>query len=220
MENVMPISPTPAAPSAPPILRPPASPRLNPRTSAGYVILALVLCLPLLCAIGIANCFRLSSVNQALRSSVMESVPGHWDKRFAIHAGGLTLAFARFGSSFFNLPPEPKAALGALHGADVGVYKLLDAPQALDYSALFTRADKAMKRRGWERMVGVARGGQFVAVYLPRDMRALQHVACCVVVLNEGDLVIASARGNLEPLLALPWPTARQICQTQKVSVN
>jgi hypothetical protein len=28
-------------------------------------------------------------------------------------------------------------------------------------------------------------------------------MACCVAVLNEQDLVVASARGNMEPLLAL-----------------
>jgi len=60
-----------------------------------------------------------------------------------------------------------------------------------------------MSRRGWERVVGVAQGRQFVAVYLPRSLRTVNRMACCVAVLNEQDLVVASARGNLEPLLAL-----------------
>ena len=165
--------------------------------------MALVLCLPLLCAVGIAGYFRLSSATEALRSSVIESVPGQWDKRFAVHVGGLTLGLVRFGSRWFNLPPEPKAALEALHGAEVGVYNLRDAPSALDYSAIFTATDKCMRRRGWERIVGVARGRQFVAVYVPRDLRTVKRMACCVAVLNEQDLVVASARGNLEPLLEL-----------------
>ena len=108
----------------------PIRPRFRVRT--GYVVLALVLCVPLLCAVGIAGYFRLSSATEALRSSVIESVPGQWDKRFAVHVGGLTLGLVRFGSLFFNLPPEPKAALETLHGAEVGVYKLHDAPSALD----------------------------------------------------------------------------------------
>ena len=187
----------PPAASAVPSFRP----RFRVRT--GYVVLALVLCLPLLCAIGIAGCFRLSSATQALRNSVIESVPGKWDKRFAVHVRGLTLGLVRFGSRFFNLPPEPKAALEALQGAEVGVYNLHDAPSALDYSAMFTAADKCMRRRGWERIVGVARGRQFVAVYMPRNLRTVKRMACCVAVLNEQDLVVASARGNLEPLLEL-----------------
>ena len=179
------------------------SPRPRFRGRTGYVVLALVLCLPLLCAIGIAGYFRLSSATQALRSSVIESVPGQWDKRFAVHVGGLTLGLVRFGSRLLNLPPEPKAALEALLGAEVGVYSLHDAPSALDYSAMFTAADKCMRRRGWERIVGVARGRQFVVVYMPRDLRTVKRMACCVAVLNEQDLVVASARGNLKPLLEL-----------------
>ena len=179
------------------------SPPLRLGVRAGGVVLVLVFCLTLLCAIGIASCFRLSSAPRALRRSVMESVPGQWDKRFAVNVGGFTLGFVRFGSRFFNLPPEPKAALEALRGAEVGVYKLRNPPPALDYSAVFKAADDPMRRRGWERIVGVAQGGQLVAVYMPRGIRTLKRTACCVVVLNQEDLVVVSARGNVEPLLEL-----------------
>jgi len=167
------------------------------------VVLALVLCLPLLCAIGIAGYFRLSSAAQALRSSMIESVPGKWDKRLAVHVGGLTLSLVRFGSRLFDLPPEPKAALAALRGAEVGIYRLQAAPATLDYLAMFAAADRSMRRRGWERVVGVARGRQFVAVYMPRNLHTVKRMGCCVAVLNEQDLVVASASGNLEPLLEL-----------------
>ena len=56
---------------------------------------------------------------------------------------------------------------------------------------------------GLERIVGVAQGRQFVAVYMPRNLRSAKRMECCVAVLNEQDLVVTSARGNLEPLLAL-----------------
>jgi hypothetical protein len=180
-----------------------ASSRPRFRVRTGYIVLAMVLCLPLLCAIGIARCFRLSSATEALRSSVVESVPGQWDKRFAVHIPAITLALVRFGSRFFNLPPEPKAALETLHGAEVGVYNLHEVPSALDYSAMFTAADKGMRGRGWERIVGVAQGRKFVAVYMPRNLRTARRMAWCVAVLNEQDLVVASVRGNLEPLLEL-----------------
>jgi hypothetical protein len=217
MECVTPISQT-GVPPLPPWLAsndavsygriPPAivagtSSRRRFRLRAWYVVLALVLCLPLVCAIGIAGYLQLSSPTRALRSSVIESVPGQWDKRFAVNVGGLTLGMVRFGSRLFNLPPDAKAALGVLHGADVGVYNLHDAPSALDYSAMFSAADKCMRGRGWERIVGVARGRQFVAVYMPRNLRTVKRMACCVAVLNEQDLVVASARGNLQPLLEL-----------------
>jgi hypothetical protein len=202
----------------PPATSAAGSSRLRFRVRTGYVVLALVLCLPLLCAIGIAGCFHLSSATQALRSSVIESAPGQWDKRFAVRVPGLALGLVRFGSRFFNLPPELKAALDALHGAEVGVYNLQDAPCALDYSAVFTAADKCMRQRGWERIVGVARGRQFVAVYMPRNLRTAKRMACCVVVLNEQDLVVASARGNLEPLLELATQRLQEhdLCQNLK----
>jgi hypothetical protein len=181
----------------------PASPRGRFRVRAGYAVLIMFLCVPTLCAVGIAGYFRLSSATKALGNSVMESVPGQWDKRFAVHLGSITMGLVRYGAGFFKLPPEPKAALEAVHGAEVGIYKLQGERSALDYSVIFTAADKSMRRRGWERIVGVAQGQQFVAVYLPRDFHTFNRAGCCVVVLNEQDLVVASARGNLAPLLEL-----------------
>jgi len=136
----------------------------------------------------------------------MDSVAGQWHKRFAIHVGGLTLGVVRLGSHCFNLPPEPKAALEALRGAEVGLYRLEDSPSVVDPPAVFAAADKAMKRRGWERVVGVAERRELVAIYLPRNVQPSKRMACCVLVLKERELVVASARGNVAPLLELARP--------------
>jgi len=169
-----------------------------------YLLLVLGLfSLPLLGALGIASYFRLSSETRALRSSVMESVPGHWDKQVAVNVGGFTLGLARFVASFFNLPPEAKAAMQCLDGGDVGVYQLRGSSPAVNYSGMLASADQAMKRRGWERMVGVVEGRQLVAVYLPHDLPSTKRIECCVVVLDGPDLVVVSAHGNAEALLAL-----------------
>jgi hypothetical protein len=187
---------------APPILSAATPPRPPPRFRPIYLVLLLVLLLPCLCAIGIASYFHLSSSTQALRGAVMESVPGEWHKRFAVNVGYLTLGLARFGSSFVRLPAEPKAALQALYGAEVGVYQLEEPVSHPDYAAMMKSADKSMRRRGWERIVGVAEGGQFVAVYAPSKV-GLKDVSCCVAVLSDQELVIVSARGNITPLLEL-----------------
>jgi hypothetical protein len=160
-------------------------------------------CLPLLGALGIASYFRLSSETRALRSSVMESVPGKWNQQIAVNVGGWTLGLVRFGSSFFNLPPEAKAALQFLQGAEVGVYELQGSSPTLNYSRVLTAADQSMKKRGWERIVGVVQGRQLVAVYMPRALSGIKQMECRVVVLDEHDLVVVSARGNPESLLAL-----------------
>jgi hypothetical protein len=171
---------------------------------ACYLSLVLCLfCLPLLGALGIASYFRLSSETRALRNSVMESVPGKWNKQVAVNVGGWTLGLVRFGSSFFNLPPEAKAGLQCLDAAEVGVYKLQDSSPTPDYSGVLAAADQSMRRRGWERIVGVVQGRQFVAVYLPRNLSAVKQMECRLVVLDEHDLVVVSARGNLESLPAL-----------------
>jgi hypothetical protein len=182
----------------------PTSPTSRPfRVVLICVIAALIFSGPLLCGLGVASYFRLSSPTQALRRSVMEAVPGEWDKRIGVNVGGFTLALARFASHFFQMPPEPKAALDALRGADVGLYRLERPPSSRDYSAVLKIADKSMLRRGWERIVGVAQRGQLVAVYMPRGLRADRRFNCCVVVLNDQDLIVASGRGNVEPLLDL-----------------
>jgi hypothetical protein len=168
-----------------------------------YLALLVILCVPLFCAIGVAGYFRLSSETKALRKTVMSSVPGQWDKRFAVHVGGFTMGLVRFGSRFANLPPEPRAALEALHGAEVGIYRLHENPVSIAPTAIFMAADKAMKARGWERIVGVAQADQLVAVYIPLKGISPGRMACCVVVLHERDLVVASAHGNLGPLLQI-----------------
>ncbi len=198
---LQPLQPRSEVPAPPPGQTPPPQPRYRVRKR--YVALAVVAFLFWFCGVGIAGYFRLSSPTQALRSSVMDSVPGQWDKRFAFHLGSLTMGLVRWGSSFFSLPPEPRAALDALHGVEVGVYKLHSAPSNLNYSTMFTTADKSMTRRGWERIVGVLQGQQFVAVYVPHGVHTLERMGCCVVVLNERDLVVASGSGNWQPLFEL-----------------
>jgi hypothetical protein len=165
-------------------------------------VLATV-CLPLLCALGVAGYFRLSSETQALRRSLMSSVAGQWDQKFAVHVGRLTLGLVRIGARFVNLPPEPRAALDALHGAELGVYRLQQEPVSIDHRTIFPAADRAMRARGWERIVAVIRPHELVGVYIPHRGVLPGRMECCLVVLKDRDLVVASARGSLEPLMKI-----------------
>jgi hypothetical protein len=165
-------------------------------------VLLLFLAAPVVGAIGIASYFRLSSPAQALRGAFMESVPRQWHNRFVVNIGSLTLGLVRFGSSFLHLPPEPEAVLQAIRSGEVGIYQLDEPMSPADYAVILRTADKSMQRRGWERIVGVVQGSQFVAVYAPRDTR-LKELSCCVAVLDEQNLVVVSARGNISALLNL-----------------
>ena len=155
------------------------------------------------CVIGITGYFRLSSEAAALRQSAMSAVPGEWHKKIALHVGGLTTALLRAGSRFIKLDPEPRAALESVRGAEVGIYKLQDEPEVVNGSAFLVRADRAMSAQGWERVVGVSKERDLVAVYSPRRGVSCHDLRCCVVVFQGRDLIVASAHGNLEPLLEI-----------------
>jgi hypothetical protein len=187
---------------AAPILAAIPSSRPPSRLRWVYFVLLPILLLPVLCIVGVASYFHLGSSTEALRSAVTESTPGEWHKRFAVNVGYLTLDLVRFGSTFFHPPPEARAALQAFDSAEVGVYEVKKTTSRPDYAAILRTADKSMRRRGWERIVGVAQGSQFVAVYAPSDVRR-KEMSCCVAVLDDQNLVVVSARGNLSALLDL-----------------
>ena len=175
----------------------------SPRVQAGFIVLGVIVLFLAICALGVVGMFQLSSESTILRQTMMSSVAGTWDKKIAIRVGGLTTALVRGGSRFFKIPPEPRAALDAVHGAEVGVYNLREDPGYVERGALLTRADKAMAARGWDRIVGVVHEHDLVMVYMPHKKASLHNLRCCVAVFSGRDLVVVSARGNLEPLMEL-----------------
>ena len=183
--------------------KPPVLARPSPRFQAGYVVLAVVGLFLMICTIALTGVFRLSSETTALRKTLMSSVAGNWDKTICIRVGGITTALVRGGSRFFNLPPEPRAALDAGHGGEVRVYKLREEPGYIERGTILTHADKVMTARGWDRIVGVVEENNLVAVYMPHKRVSPRNLRVCVAVFSGRDLVIVSARGNVEPLLAL-----------------
>lgn len=155
------------------------------------------------CIIGVTGFFRLSSETTALRASFMKSVPGVWDTKIALRVGWFTTGVARIGARVFDLPSEPRAALAALHGAEVGIYQLGRKAETLEPQAALKTVDDAMRRQGWDRIVGVAEGQDLVAVYFPRRKVSPRGAKCCVLVFQGRELIVGSLRGNLEPLMTL-----------------
>ena len=131
----------------------------------------------------------------------MNTAGGEWHKKITVHVGFFTTGLIRFGSQFFNVPPEARAAIDSVRGGEVGIYTCRQEPASFDRGAIFAAADKSMKAHGWARVVGVAQNNQLVAVYMPRKTISTSNVRCCVMVLDEQKLILASAHGNLEPLL-------------------
>jgi hypothetical protein len=170
---------------------------------AGYLVPLGLLLAAGFCVHGVTGYFRLSSETATLRQGVMDSAGGTWDKTIAVNIGGMTMGLVRLGARLFLLDPEPRAALETLRGAEVGVYKLQSAPLCTDRASVFATVDKAMAGRGWQRVVGVCKDQELVAVYVPRKPMAPRRMRACLMVWHDCDLVVASARGNLEPLMAL-----------------
>jgi hypothetical protein len=153
--------------------------------------------------IGVTSYFRLSTETALLRESAMASVDGAWNKKIALNVGFLTTGLVRAGSHLFKLAPEPQAAFDSIRGAEVGIYKLQGSAGWVDHGAILARADKAMSARRWDRIVGVSREKELVAVYVPRRGLATSRMKCCVLVLQGRDLIVAGASGNLDPLIEI-----------------
>ncbi len=156
-----------------------------------------------LAVIGVTGYFRLSSETAILRESALSCINGACSRKIALHIGFLTTGLVRTGSHLFKLAPEPQAAFDSIRGAEVGIYKLQEHAGWVDHQAILARADKAMSARRWDRVVGVSRENELVAVYFPRRGLSTERMRCCVLVLQGRDLVVAGASGNLDPLLQL-----------------
>jgi hypothetical protein len=167
------------------------------------VTVTLILAVPLFIALGVLSCLRLGSDAAALRQSVIRSAPKNWSRKVEFSLGRIPLALARSGLRFANLDAEARLALDALRGADVAVYQGAHDAAMADPPALLAATDSAMKPRGWERAVTVVQAKEFVVIYVPKDVRATDDLRVCLVVLDRDEMVVASVRGQVEPLLEL-----------------
>jgi hypothetical protein len=164
---------------------------------------AMTAAVGLLCIL-LTGCFKISGDLQALRDGVIQATSADdWEQDIEVGVGALTFTAARAGLSFVDLPEEARSALSAARSAEVGIYRLHGDHKRIDRAAMLAGSDKAMLRAGWDRLVGVVERDQLVAVYVPQKMRSLRNIQACVLVFNKHQMVLASARSNLEPLLDL-----------------
>jgi hypothetical protein len=166
----------------------------------------------ILAVTSLSGCLRMSSDAQALRDSVMNHAQGQWEERFSLGVGPVTLGLARLGLRWVDLDPEARLAVDSIKGADVGVYHCSQRQAASSFARVLEDADRVMRPRGWERIVTVQHRQELVMIYLPAQIQSVREVKICGLTQQGGDLVVASARSKLEPLLEL---AARQ---TNKMS--
>ncbi len=139
--------------------------------------------------------------SRVVRQALLKAGDAEWTPTIELGVGGGVLGLARRGLGFADLPPEARAVVNAVRGADVGIYRLTKGGR--NRVALLEATDRGMSDRGWERVVGVISGSELVAAYLPRDLKSGRDLRLCVMVLDGEEMVVVGARGNLEPLLKL-----------------
>jgi hypothetical protein len=183
------------SPSTPPVIRSSSEYRWL------WVLLAVFLLMPVALAIGIASYFRLSSDTRALRSGLIKASGAEWRQQFAFNVGGLTCGAVRSGLSFVNLNQEARAAAQTVRGVEVSILRLSSGERPPDRATMLGAADSAMNRRGWDRVVAVLDGDDMVAVYVSSKTTSCSRIECCVVVFDGEQMILASARANLQPLL-------------------
>ena len=156
-----------------------------------------------LLAVGVTGYFRLGSEARALRDSAARAIAAKLDRKVELSVGRLTFSLVRAGLSLADLDPVARGALETVHSASVGVYQLGRQEQPLRSGTVLAAADKIMAKRGFDRVVGVASQAEVVAIYVPAAAHSGRSLRVCLLVLEARQLVVVSARANVEPLVQL-----------------
>lgn len=167
-------------------------------------ILGVALTPPVVLGLMIWSAFHLNREATALRQQVMLATGADWNTKVQFSAGPLLLSAVRAGvGCLHDVPPEARAALGAVRSASVGVYERRHPGAPVSRNHLLAAADQSMARRGWIRIVGVVDAGETVAIYLPAGGEDAAPSGVCLAVCSGGELVIVAARIEPEELAAL-----------------
>lgn len=158
--------------------------------------------------LGTTGCFRVGSETRALRDVALEFGAEGAEEKVELGVGFFTVGLAKLGTRFVEVPPEVKEILGSVDGVECSVYELRG--RQGDPGQLLAEADKAMRNLGCDRVVGVIDGEQFVAVYVPENMNSHRNMSLSVMVLTKRELICATARGDLEPVLQLVYGKAQE----------
>ena len=161
-----------------------------------WVFLGLGICLTpfVILAIGAASFLTLDRDAAVLRQHVMAATDNGWSTKVQLSLGRIALGAVRTGLAFVHNKDidDARLALAAGRHASVGVYERT--PGRADWSRqqLFADADKAMQKRNWTRLVGVADKKDTVLIYVPQDIDPDDPVEICLAVVNDKELVVVS----------------------------
>ena len=184
----------------------------SPRTSLRKWLLriflgsfVLALAAPIVLAFAVLH---VSGDTRALRNAVIQGDGATWKKQVEVNVGSLPLWVARCVLPFTPAPPEARQALSAVRSVEVSLHELRDAEP--DRARIMRDADKKMRKRGWDRVVGVLDEKTAVAVYALSESGRGGNVKVSVLVLDGKQMVAVSGRADLEPIFELALNKANQ----------
>jgi len=175
----------------------PTAPSPAPRRKVWrWVLLGLGLCLAPIVALAIVAASYISLDRDAavLRKHVMAATNADWHTKVQVSIGSTTIGAIRSGLWFVHDKDigDARQALAAIGHASVGVYERSSGATYWSPEQLFADTDRAMQKRGWSRLVGVADKKDTVLIYVPTDMKGDGPVDVCLAVVTGRELVVAS----------------------------
>lgn len=144
-----------------------------------------------------------------LRRIALSELPGKWERRVELRAGGWLVGVGQLAAAFAPMPPEAHAALDCVDNVEVSVNERVDGADESAPGALLERSREAMLARGWEPLVTVRDHGDTVLVFTQAQAGA-NSLRFCALVHDGRDLVIVTCEGRPGPLLDTLAPRMRE----------
>ncbi|BET65966.1 hypothetical protein ASA1KI_08840 [Opitutales bacterium ASA1] len=149
------------------------------------------------------------SVRQPI-ATALENESG-WYPQVRVRLGAVPLFVARrVVSAIPDLPREALQGLRAVRGAEVTIMSHDGRSSPAARADSVVSATAALDRDGWEPVVAVRDGATVVRVFVRDVAVGGETLSVCVVVCEDGQLVVASARVETEPLVELVSTALRE----------
>lgn len=181
--------------------------RSSLRTVWRFVLFGTVLCLSpfLILAVVALSYLGLRSDAAILRREVFAATPAGWSTKVQFNLGESTLGAVGLGLGFVHDEHMTTArhALAGIKRASVGVYERRVPLADWSRARLFSQADQMMEKHGWKRLAGINDHASTVLIYGPSKNNDGQSVEVCLAVINEKNLVIASAKLDSDAITEL-----------------
>lgn len=155
----------------------------------------------------IYSSIRPSSEFRDLQDAIISELPRKPSVRVAVRAPALLVSLAQVGMIFIDdVDDEAKLAIQAVQGGQVGIYQLRGHVSQREKLRILRAADVAMNDNEWTRVTAVVEDDAMVLIYTPADIDDPRDLQVMVMVMNDEELIIASASGDLYPLYEIAKP--------------